>query len=72
MYSVTKTSSAHAYLPSLLSFILVPIGLHTLVPESLLTLWDEEDLELLLCGIRQTTINSPHLRFNTAAPQSND
>jgi hypothetical protein len=53
----TRTSTPPSFL---LSLILVAVGLHTLVPESLLTLWDEEDLELLLCGIRQTTIDPPH------------
>ena len=28
------------------------VGVHTLVPSELLTLWDEGELELLLCGLR--------------------
>lgn len=31
-------------------------GVHTLVPESLLTLWDEAELELLLCGVRDYSV----------------
>ena len=31
-------------------------GLNTLVPDSLLTLWDESELELLLCGVREYDI----------------
>ena len=32
-------------------------GVHTLVPESLLTLWDEAELELLLCGVRDYSVS---------------
>ena len=31
-------------------------GLHTLVPDTLLTLWDEAELELLLCGVRDYSV----------------
>ena len=31
-------------------------GLHTLVPDTLLTLWDEAELELLLCGMRDYSV----------------
>ena len=31
-------------------------GLHTLVPDNLLSLWDESELELLLCGVRDYSI----------------
>ena len=31
-------------------------GLHTLVPDSLLSLWDESELELLLCGVREYSL----------------
>jgi len=32
-------------------------GVHTLVPENLLTLWDEAELELLLCGVRDYSVS---------------
>ena len=31
-------------------------GLHTLVPDNLLSLWDESELELLLCGVRDYSL----------------
>ena len=31
-------------------------GVYTLVPETLLTLWDEPELELLLCGVRDYNV----------------
>jgi len=31
-------------------------GLHTLVPDNLLSLWDESELELLLCGVRDYSV----------------
>ena len=31
-------------------------GLHTLVPDNLLSLWDESELELLLCGVREISL----------------
>ena len=35
----------------------VYLGVQTLVPPELLTLWDEYELELLLCGIRQYNLD---------------
>jgi len=32
-------------------------GLHTLVPDHLLSVWDEQELELLLCGVRDYSIS---------------
>jgi len=50
-------------------------GLHTLVPDTLLSLWDESELELLLCGVREysltdlqashTVVGLPVGRFST-------
>ena len=31
-------------------------GLHTLVPDNLLSLWDESELELLVCGVREYSV----------------
>lgn len=31
-------------------------GVHTMVPETLLTLWDEPELELVLCGVRDYSV----------------
>ena len=49
-------------------------GLHTLVPDHLLSLWDESELELLLCGVREfsladlqqhhSLVGPPHPRFS--------
>ena len=36
---------------------IVYLGVQTLVPPELLTLWDEYELELLLCGIRQYNLD---------------
>ena len=56
-YQMTTTQVSKIIIKFAVPLMDVYLGVQTLVPPELLTLWDEYELELLLCGIRQYNLD---------------